>query len=119
MEIDSGQGMTSTTDVSKISRLSLVLNGLLIVCVLLLAAATPPAQGAVAVFAAPWSTQAADIVVGAGGRLVANGRWPWIILAISDDSDFVPRLYRAGAMLVTDSRLAIGCHAGERLQDLP
>jgi hypothetical protein len=108
--------MTLTTDANG-SRLPLVLNSLLIFCVLLLATAAPPAKSAVAAFAAPWSTQAADIVAAAGGRLVANGRWPWIILAISEDGDFVPRLHRAGAILVTDPKLAIGCDAGARPQE--
>jgi hypothetical protein len=110
--------MRSATDDLNTSRLPLVLNGLLIVGVLLLATATPPARGAVAVFAAPWSTGAADIVAAAGGKLVAAGRWPWIILAISEDGDFVPRLYRAGAFLVTDPKFAIGCRAGDGSQDL-
>ena len=32
-------------------------------------------------------------------------------MAVSADDDFVRRLYRAGAILVTDPRFAIGCHA--------
>jgi hypothetical protein len=109
--------MTPTTDALSTSRLPLVLNSVLIACVLLIAIAAPPATGAVAVFAPPWSPRAADIVATAGGRLVANGRRPWIILAISEDGDFVPRLYRAGAILVTDPKLAIGCYAGARPQE--
>jgi hypothetical protein len=101
------------------SGLPIVLNALLILGVLLLAAAAPPAHGAVAVFAAPWSDGAATIVAEAGGRLVAGGRWPWIILAVADDGEFVSRLYRAGAILVADPKLAVGCHTDQRPQDPP
>ena len=65
--------------------------------------------GPVAVFAAPWSANAAEIVARAGGQLVAAGRSPQIIMAISADDDFVRRLYQAGAILVTDPKYAIGC----------
>jgi len=83
----------------------------LIGAALVVTAAVPAGNGPVAVIAAPWSASAAEIVVQAGGRLVAAGRSPWIIMAISDDDGFVRRLYRAGAVLVLDPKHAIGCHA--------
>jgi hypothetical protein len=126
--------MNPRSGVLNTSGLPVVLNALLILGVLLLAAAAPPAHGAVAVFAAPWSDGAAAIVAEAGGRLVAGGRWPWIILAVandgelavldgktavSGDGEFVSRLYRAGAILVADPKLAVGCHTDQRPQDPP
>jgi hypothetical protein len=90
--------------------LKVVSNAVLIVAALVVTAAIPEGKGPVAVFAAPWSASPAEIVAQAGGQLVAAGRSPWIIMAVSADADFVSRLYRAGAFLVTDQRFAIGCH---------
>jgi len=89
----------------------ILLNGVLITAVLAAAAASPPATGPVTVFAAPWSMGAAEIAARAGGRLLASGRWPWSIVAVSEDGDFVRRLYAAGAMLVTQPQPSIGCRA--------
>lgn len=51
--------------------------------------------------------EAFRIVAAAGGRIVeARGR---TVLARSDRPDFVRRLYRAGAPLVLDGRIAAGC----------
>ena len=88
-------------------------NAVLIAGAFAIMVAIPAGTGPVAVFAAPWSADAAGIVAQAGGKLVASGRSPWIIVAVSADEDFVWRLYRAGAILVTDPRYAIGCD-GER-----
>jgi hypothetical protein len=89
----------------------IVLNAVVIVAVLTVTVAVPAHGGPVAVFAAPWSVDAAEIVARAGGQLVAAGRSPRIIMAISADDGFVRRLYLAGAILVTDPRFAIGCHS--------
>jgi hypothetical protein len=86
-------------------------NAVLIVAALIVTTAIPGGNGPVAVFAAPWSTDATEIVARAGGKLVAVGTSARIVVAVSDDDDFVGRLYWAGAILVTDPRYAIGCHA--------
>jgi hypothetical protein len=87
----------------------ILLNAAAIVLALFVTVALPAGSGPVAVFAAPWSADAAEIVAQAGGQLVAAGRSPRIITAISADDDFVRRLYRAGAILVTDPKYALGC----------
>ena len=84
-------------------------NAALIAGAFAITVAIPAGTGPVAVFAAPWSADAAGIVARAGGKLVASGRSSWIIVAVSDDDGFVRRLYGAGAILVTDPRYAIGC----------
>ena len=89
----------------------LLFNAALIAAALAITVAIPPGNGPVAIFAAPWSAGAAGIVAQAGGKLVRPGRAPWIIVAVSDDDGFVGKLYRAGAILVTDPRYAIGCDA--------
>jgi hypothetical protein len=86
-------------------------NAVLIAFALVVTVAIPAGNGPVAVFAAPWSADAAEIVARAGGQLVAAGRSPRIIMAVSADDDFVRRLYGAGAILVTDPRFAIGCNS--------
>jgi hypothetical protein len=92
------------------SACKILFNAVAIVGVLFVTVAVPAGRGPVAVFAAPWSGDAAEIVARAGGQLVAAGRSPRIIMAISGDDDFVRRLYQAGAILVTDPRYAIGCN---------
>ena len=92
------------------TRRKIMINVLLIAAVLAVAKANPAASGPVAVFAAPWSTGAGEVVARAGGNLLAAGRWPWIVVAVSDDTGFVGKLYRAGAILVTDPSLAVGCN---------
>jgi hypothetical protein len=92
------------------SACKILFNAVVIAAALFVTVAVPAGKGPVAVFAAPWSANAAEIVAQAGGQLVAAGRSPRIIMGISADEDFVRRLYRAGAILVTDPRYAIGCH---------
>jgi hypothetical protein len=95
------------------SACKILLNAVLIAGALLIPVAAPTGNGPVAVFVAPWSSaSAAEIVAQAGGQLVAAGWSPRIITAVSTENDFVRRLYQAGALLVTDQRYAIGCHAG-------
>jgi hypothetical protein len=89
----------------------ILLNAALIALVFAVTTAFPAANGPVAVFAAPWSISAAEIVAQAGGRLVAAGRSDRVIVAISENDDFVSRLYRSGAILVIDPRYALGCRS--------
>lgn len=53
------------------------------------------------------------VVAEAGGSFVGSGTYPWLSTAYSDASDFPQRLRRAGALLVINHDLALGC-----LQDL-
>lgn len=50
----------------------------------------------------------------AGGAFVWAGRVPWISVAHSDAPDFVDRLHEAGALLVLDHDLALGCLQGQQ-----
>ncbi|WP_395018057.1 hypothetical protein [Dongia sp.] len=52
---------------------------------------------------------AAQVIAAADGRLVATGGWAETVIAVSDDPDFVGKLYRAGASLVFRADNAIGC----------
>jgi hypothetical protein len=103
--------MTKRTPFSRRAACKLLLNVVAVAAALGVTVAVPAGKGPVAVFAAPWSANAAEIVARAGGQLVAAGRSPRIIMAISADDDFVRHLYEAGAILVTDPRYAIGCDA--------
>jgi hypothetical protein len=55
------------------------------------------------------SASATRVVVAAGGRLVAAGGWLDAVIAVSDDPEFVNKLYRAGASLVFRADNAVGC----------
>lgn len=52
---------------------------------------------------------AARVIAAAEGRLVAAGGWADTMIAVSDDPDFVGKLYRAGASLVFRADGAVGC----------
>ncbi|MBP1850737.1 hypothetical protein [Rhizobium halophytocola] len=45
----------------------------------------------------------------AGGAFVQSGRFPWLTVAYSDERDFAYRLMKAGALIVLDHKLAVGC----------
>lgn len=52
------------------------------------------------------------VIAAAGGNFVWAGRYPWISVAQSDDPDFATRLFQAGAYLVLNHGLAVGCLEG-------
>jgi hypothetical protein len=49
------------------------------------------------------------VIAAADGRLVAAGGWAETAIGVSDDPDFVSKLYRAGASLVFRADDAVGC----------
>jgi len=49
------------------------------------------------------------LVAAADGRLISAGGWTDSVIAVSDDPDFVSKLYRAGASLVFRADNAVGC----------
>lgn len=69
----------------------------------------PGASGRVAVIAWPGSGSAAAIVAAAEGDLLQVGSGNWIAIANGEGADFVQRLYRAGAVLVTSPSVAEAC----------
>ncbi|MGY2049340.1 hypothetical protein [Methylobacterium sp. JK268] len=73
--------------------------------------AVPPARGPVAVVGPPGDglPAVARIVAAAGGAILAQGRFGNLLVAVSDAPGFARRLYAAGAWLVLDPRLAVGC----------
>jgi hypothetical protein len=48
----------------------------------------------------------------AGGAFVSEGRFPWMAVGHSDSADFSARLVDAGALLVVNHQLALGCLKG-------
>ncbi|WP_159952210.1 hypothetical protein [Rhizobium sp. 18065] len=53
------------------------------------------------------------VVAGAGGQFVWSGRYSWISVVQSDAPDFASRLFKAGAILVLNHDLAVGCLEGQ------
>jgi hypothetical protein len=53
-----------------------------------------------------------DVVGQAGGAFVLAGTRPWLAVAYSDTAGFPERLRSAGAILVLNHILAVGCRAG-------
>ncbi len=49
------------------------------------------------------------VIAEAGGRFVWSGRYSWISVAQSDEPGFVERLFQAGAFMVLNHELAVGC----------
>lgn len=52
---------------------------------------------------------ATRVIAAADGRLISAGGWADSVIAVSDDPDFVSKLYRAGASLVFRADNAAGC----------
>ncbi len=50
-----------------------------------------------------------DTIGRAGGSLVSFGRTPWIAVAYSEHDGFTRRLFAAGALVVLNHALAVGC----------
>jgi hypothetical protein len=80
---------------------------------LLIVVMAAPRKGFVLVVADPRASAAnlLRVIADANGTFVASGRYPWTAVAYADDSDFSRRLLRAGAILVLNHNLAVGCSA--------
>lgn len=48
----------------------------------------------------------------ADGYFIAQGSYPWLAVAQSDQPDFSRRLRAAGALAVLNQTLAVGCNSG-------
>jgi hypothetical protein len=53
--------------------------------------------------------QMIGVIGEAGGSFVSSGRYGWIAVAHSDQHDFTRKLFKAGAFLVLNHALAVGC----------
>tara|TARA_R110002020_G_scaffold89293_1_gene218571 strand:- start:8433 stop:8738 length:306 start_codon:yes stop_codon:yes gene_type:complete len=56
--------------------------------------------------------EAISLIAAAGGAFVAQGRFPWMTVGYSEEADFSAKLMEAGALLVLNHQLAIGCLEG-------
>ena len=54
-----------------------------------------------------------SVIGRAGGSFVGSGRLSWTAVAYSDDSNFPARLLQAGALIVLNHSLAVGCQQGD------
>ncbi|MBC9177180.1 hypothetical protein [Pseudoroseomonas ludipueritiae] len=83
---------------------------------LLVGLAPAAGQTQFAVIAAPWwsLSRTAELVGAAEGDILDVGGLPNVVIAHSDDPDFVAALYRRGAWLVLDPVLLRGCLGGTR-----
>ena len=68
----------------------------------------------VLVVSSPFETNATRInrIAQADGSVVASGRYDWITVAHSAEPGFASRLMKAGALLVLNENLALGCARG-------
>lgn len=89
---------------------------LTVVGTVLTAGLSSTARGQVAVLGAPWAgfEDVARIVAGADGSIIAPGGLRNVVIARASSSDFVIRLYEAGAWLVLDWDGLTGCLASQR-----
>lgn len=75
-----------------------------------LAATMAPRAGEPVVVVAPFAPAGAiGVMARADGRLLAASRLEALVVADSENPDFVARLYKAGAWLVISGRLLTGC----------
>lgn len=79
----------------------------------LLATMAPRAGENVAVFASPFAGESAlAIMARAEGQLVATTTSGKVVIARSEDPNFIAHLRKAGAWLVLDAKLIRGCLSG-------
>ncbi|MBW9087821.1 hypothetical protein JNB91_08180 [Rhizobium wenxiniae] len=97
----------------KISRTIIGLN-FVIYLALVLAVWAAPSGHFVLVLTDPTQKTGYGIsVIGrAGGSFVATGRYDWMTVGYSEERDFPTKLMRAGALLVLNHQLALGCLKG-------
>ena len=69
-----------------------------------------PLAGAAVVFW-PWTGagEAIGRATAAGGSLVRQGAWPWIVVVRPDDASYAERAFAAGALLVLDPKTLSAC----------
>jgi hypothetical protein len=74
-------------------------------------ALAPKSAGPVAVLVPPWAArgEAARIVAAVNGTIVGATHGGNVAIAMSDDADFVTRLYQSGALLVVDAAAITAC----------
>jgi hypothetical protein len=84
-------------------------------------ALAPKSAGPVAVLVPPWAArgEAARIVAAVNGTIVGATRGGNVAIALSDDADFVTRLYQSGALLVVDAAAITACLTIERNHPSP
>jgi len=108
-------GRPSAQSIERGSWLDLIPAGLLLVAsAIAIFVGTLTADGGsreVAVVAPLWANaaEAAGIVARAGGSIVASAGLSNVIIAQSDNPDFIASLYRSGAWLVLDAVKLRGC----------
>jgi len=79
-------------------------------CLIMVVASVQPGNsGQVAVFTAPWSDQAAEVVARAGGQIMTTTASGHIAVSRSDQGEFVSDLYASGALFVASSVVAQAC----------
>jgi hypothetical protein len=80
------------------------------VSVVPLAATLAPRAGEPVIVVAPFAAAGAiSVMARADGRLLATSRLNALVVADSENPEFVARLYKAGAWLVISGRLLTGC----------
>lgn len=89
---------------------ALLLASTLVLGAVILSAAPDPGRGVVVV-TAPWHSdaQAVGVVAGAGGDIVSGSRLANVLVAKSDEPDFIAALYEAGAWLVLGAPSGLAC----------
>lgn len=58
------------------------------------------------------AAESLSVIGNAGGAFVEAGRLPWMSIAYSESEDFAARLMEAGAWIVLNHSLAVGCLRG-------
>ena len=79
-----------------------------------LALAPRDPNAAVAVVFAPWVSSGVAIAstADAGGRVLAMGRWSWVVIASPDGAGYPQRAAAHSAWLVADAATLFGCLRG-------
>lgn len=86
---------------------------LAVISMVLAAAAIAPTKGQALVLVSPWSepSRVLEVIAEAGGSLLNGTGTPYAAIAHSSEPYFAYRLFRSGAVLVLDGRLAFLCRS--------
>ena len=86
---------------------------LAVISVVLAAAAMAPSDGRALVLVSPWSDpgRVMEVIADAGGSLLNGTGTPYAALAHSSEPYFAFSLFKSGAVLVLDGRLAFLCRS--------
>ena len=95
--------------------MNLIIANFFLCLVLVFAVWAAPRGEFVLVVSSPFESNSTRLgrIAQSNGSIVAFGRMDWLVVAHSSEPGFAARLMRAGALVVLNENLALGCTRGK------